>query len=142
MFFFINLKLCDMKKFLLFFLCVVSCFFLSSCVIDEENPTDYSVRDNSQDAVLFLHSPTCGYSCAAKNYIDKTYPNARIRYIDVDLEGNLYFLKAARQDYGVGNSDGFIQTPVICFGDRFIEGWDYNKAEALDSYILPYLPAE
>lgn len=116
---------------------------MSSCMYDFPSTTDYSVRENSQDVIIFLHSPTCGYSLAAKEYIDKNYPSARIRFIDIDQKGNSYFLKAAQQDYGVGkDNDGMISTPVICMGDFFIEGWDYYKREALDSHILRYLPSE
>ncbi|MBP5353066.1 MAG: hypothetical protein J6Y91_04805 [Alphaproteobacteria bacterium] len=116
---------------------------LCSCVYDFENDTDYSVKDNSQDVIIFLHSPTCSKSTAAKNYIDATYHSVRIRYIDIDLEGNRYFLKAAKQDYPLdSDGDGFIDTPVICFGDNYIEGWSYEKRKTLDDYILRYIPSE
>lgn len=110
---------------------------LASCVIDQEGKTDYSVRDNSQSAILFLHSPTCGYSNAAKKYITETYPNAAIWYVDIDERDNSYFLKAACQDYGLDKND--ISTPVICLGDNFIEGWDFYKREKLDVLIQRYL---
>ena len=124
-----------MKKVLLFF-AVFTMMALTSCMIDLDSRIDYSVADDSRTVVTFLHSPTCNYSKAAREYIEQTYPNAAIRYIDIDLEGNKRYLKAAQQDYGLGS---FIQTPVICFGNNHIEGWDYNKRLLLDDYILPYL---
>lgn len=105
-------------------------------MMDFEGTTDMSVAEQSQTVVTFLHSPTCGYSNAAKKYVDETYPNAAIRYIDIDLPGNREYLKAARQDYGLSKD---ISTPVICFGNQHIEGWDYNKRQMLDIYIQPYL---
>ena len=132
-----------MKKFVFYCVCACCMILTSSCVYDFENDTDYSVKDNSQEAIIFLHSPTCSKSTAAKAYIDANYHSARIRYIDIDLEGNSYFLKAAKQDYPLDlDHDGFISTPVICFGNNFIEGWDYEKRQALDNYILRYLPSE
>lgn len=128
-----------MKK-VLFYL--MSCLLLSSCLIELDDETGYSLRENSQDVVIFLHSPTCAKSCSAKEYIEKTYPSAQVRYVDIDLQSNIYLLKAAKQDYGVGDSEGFIQTPVICFGPQYIEGWDYDKRVALDGYIQRYLPKE
>ena len=112
---------------------------LSSCMFDLENGTDYSLIDNSQSVITFLHSPTCGNSCAAKKYVDETYPNAAIRYIDVDLEGNRMYLKAAKQDYGLGKNGQQIDTPVICFGNEYISGWTYEKRQLLDIYIQHYL---
>ncbi|MBR1825132.1 MAG: hypothetical protein IJ770_00910 [Alphaproteobacteria bacterium] len=128
-----------MKK-IVFILCAVfTLTTLTSCMWDHENDTDYSVAENSLTVVTFLHSPTCGYSCAAKEYVTQTYPNAAIRFIDIDLAGNRYFLKAAKQDYGL---DSYINTPVICFGPLYIEGWDYEKRQRLDDYIQPYLKTE
>ena len=125
-----------MKKFYSLLVAVFTMTALTSCMFDIEGTTDYSVAENSQTVITFLHSPTCGYSCAAKEYVTTTYPNAAIRFIDVDLEGNYFYLKAAKQDYGLGS---FIDTPVICFGNLHISGWDYDKRRQLDVFIQPYL---
>lgn len=134
-------KLRIMKKTVAFFsffiaFCAVA---LASCVIDGNDKVDFSVRDNSQTVIIFLHSPTCGYSTAAKQYIDETYPNVAIVYIDVDQRGNADYLKAAKQDYGAGEGRSQVDTPVICMGNNFIEGWDFYKREKLDLWIKPYL---
>lgn len=128
-----------MKKIVFLLVAVFAMTALTSCMIDVEGDTDYSIAQNSQNVITFLHSPTCGYSLSAKEYVTTIYPNAAIRFIDVDLEGNRFYLKAAKQDYGLGS---FIDTPVICFGDKCISGWDYNKRQQLDAYIQPYLRKE
>lgn len=123
-----------MKKFLLFLVsAIVMLTSTTSCsVIDD----DFSVIEISRDYVVFLHSQTCGYSRSARVYIEMTYPNAKITYIDIDKEENADFLRTALKEYHLGTA---IQTPVICFGAQHIEGWDSDKQRQLDLLIQPYL---
>lgn len=127
-----------MRKFYYFLVAVFTMTALSSCVIDVESSTDYSVAEKSRDIAIFLHSPSCGYSCAALEYVETTYPNAALRVVDIDKKDNSFYLLAARQDYGL-SKDKDIDTPVICFGSLYISGWDYDKRQQLDIYIQPYL---
>ena len=125
-----------MRKLLYFLVAVFTITALTSCVIDVESEPDFSIKEKSRDLVYFLHSPTCGYSNAAKKYVNETYPNATIVFIDIDNEGNKEYLKAAKYDYDLGSD---IPTPIICFGVNHIAGWDFYKREALDAYIQDYL---
>ncbi len=125
-----------MKKIVSLLVAFFAMTSFSACMWDLDSTTDMSVAEQSQSVVVFLHSPTCGYSKAAREYVTETYPNVAIQYIDIDLPGNRGYMKAASQDYGLGKE---IATPVICFGNQHIEGWDYNKRQMLDIYIQPYL---
>lgn len=121
-----------MKKIFIFFAFLA---MLSSCMYDFKDDTDYSVVENSQNRILFLHSPTCGYSKMAKEYIEQTYPNVPVWYVDIDKDENRYYLLAAKQDYKLGTT---ISTPIICMGNQYITGWDYNKRNEFDIYVERY----
>lgn len=123
-----------MKKFLLFLVsAVLMLTATTSCTMLDE---DMSVIEMSRDYVVFMHSPTCGYSKSARLYIEATYPNVKISYIDVDKDENADFLRAARKEYKLGTT---LKTPIICFGSQHIEGWDSDKQRQLDMFIQPYL---
>ena len=104
-----------MRKLLYFLVAVFTITALTSCVIDVESEPDFSINEKSRNLVYFLHSPTCGYSNAAKKYVNETYPNATIVFIDIDNEGNKEYLKAAKHDYNLGSD---ISTFRITYTDK------------------------
>ena len=110
---------------------------LTSCVIDGEIIPSVNVKENSRNVVIFLYDATCERSVAAKQYFEENYFNAAHVYVDITGTNNLDYLKSVKYYYK--NGDGNIQTPIICFGDNFIEGWDYTKENMVDVLIQPYL---
>lgn len=110
---------------------------LVSCVYDVEDKPDFSIKEKSSSKVYFLDLPNCSYSKTAKRYIMETYPNLVVEYKDLSKEENDPFFKAARNEYNLGREE--IPTPIICMGGYCITGWDYNKREAFDEYVKPYL---
>ena len=124
-----------MKK---LFYCVIAVFAiipLISCSLIDDN-IDFSVSEMSVSEILFLDSPTCAYSRAARQYIDETYPDIAIRHIDIDDVRNEKYVRSASCDYNLGN---FIDTPIICLGADCICGWNAEKKQKFDLLVIPYI---
>lgn len=125
-----------MKKSIVFILAMLFAMIgQTSCLKDFET-SDISVKEKSRETVYFFHLPTCSYSKAAKQYIEKNYPNVPVNFIDISKEENDDILKVAMKEYGIGKN---VSTPLICLGVNHIEGWDFNEEKRLDIYIQSYL---
>ena len=127
-----------MRKFLFLALSVL----LVSCVFDADVKPGLSVIEESHDRVVFLHSPTCGYSRSAQEYLQNNY-RAPVYYVNIDKQYNVDWVKAAQYDYELKKTWGdSIRTPIICFGENYVMGWGYDQRILLDKYIQKYLIEE
>jgi len=149
-----------MKKIFLFTAITALALNLSSCMIEGEASPSVNVKELSTKKVLFLKSASCSRSAAAERYLRQSFEtwkeefnlpsDARLEsYVDfIELDENAPgfnmseakdYLKSAEFYYNLDDSDGSIPTPIICFGENNICGWNYRDEGKVDVWIKHYL---
>ncbi len=111
----------------------------TACSAIEEDFGAYSIKSASQTEIHFFHLTTCPRSNSAKSYINENYPGLKVKYIDISDDRGEALLNVAQKEYKLGN---YISTPLICCGDTYIQGWDYDKRQMFDIYAQRYQQAK
>ncbi|MEE6207588.1 MAG: hypothetical protein VZR95_06005 [Alphaproteobacteria bacterium] len=110
-----------------------------ACSAIEEDFGAYSVRSASQTEIHFFYLTTCPYSKSAGIYISENYPDLKVKYIDLNDRRGEDLFKIALKEYKLGN---YTNTPLICCGNHYIQGWDYDKRQMFDIYAQRYQQAK
>ncbi len=132
---------------------------LSSCVIEDGSP-DLNVKEQSKSKVLFLKSASCSRSAAAEKYFRTSFDtwkeelelpsNAKlenyVEFIELDegapgfnMNKAKDYFKSAKYYYNLGKDGSAVSTPIICFGEKYICGWDYQSEAKVNVWIKSYL---
>lgn len=135
-----------MKKVLFFAVVMMACWGLQSCMMDNSEPM-LNVKEDSQTKVIFLKSSSCSRSFAAERYFRNSLQEKELKnlvmFVELDEGAEGFdrgkaaeYLKSAKYYYNLGSD---ITTPVICFGENYISGWDYRDEAKVDALLQPYL---
>ena len=119
-----------MLRYISILFCTILMFMLSAC--EDKN----SIISLSQDEIYFFYQDTCSHCHDAAKYIKTTYPNLKIKGLDIKMPGNMNLLKQAAVTYKLGPTVG---TPLICFGKQYIMGWTDQDEQKFAELAKPYL---
>lgn len=137
-----------MKKLLFFAILIMACVGLQSCMMDNSEPM-VNVKTESQSRIIFLKSSSCSRSAAAERYFQKVAQSSGldlkkfVYFIELDENAEgfdkgraMEYFKSAKYYYNLGSD---VNTPVICFGENCISGWDYRDEVKVDAWVKPYM---
>jgi len=89
-----------------------------------------------KDKIYFFYQTACSHCHEAAKYIKNKYPNLTMVTLDVRQGNNLALLQKAAQKYNLNEQVG---TPLICFGDNHIMGWDEQNKRLFDMFVKPFI---
>ena len=119
-----------MKKFL-FALMVGLLFWGRVAVAESEN-------DLSPNEIYIFTQSTCSHCHAALRYLEKNYPDLKVRNMDISNAKNAILFYRCAAKFKVESTH--LGTPLFCMGSHYILGWGSDEQKQFESYVKEFLP--
>ena len=129
-----------MRKLLFFAILGMACMGLQSCVLDADNTPDFNIKEQSANTAIVITLEGCSYSAAAKRFFTQAFPDSlyRVKYLEVSRDykhDEAYEALKSFQHYYDLDED---QSPWIAFGNKYIQGWDFEKEQVARRWMEEY----
>ena len=99
--------------------------------------TGFSSKLIDDNHIYFFEQSTCPHCHHAKAYIQKTYPNVAIQYMDVQKPENQKSFFACADKFYLDQTK--LGTPLICMGQNVVLGWGEDQQKQFDEYVKIFM---